>query len=117
MKWFIVRGPLRSPVVVEQDDIGEDAEHIMFACTCAEPCAENVHRVHKAHIGSQYFRTRSEAESRARRFLPVVLIEPSDEERSQWPDATRNYVEQLESFYDANDQVERTQRAKTGENE
>ncbi len=30
-----------------------------------------------------------------------TLVEPSDRERSEWLDATREYVEQLEAFYDA----------------
>ena len=30
----------------------------------------------------------------------IELIEPSDRERSQWPDTTRKYVETLEQFYD-----------------
>ena len=42
------------------------------------------------------------AASRAGTMNPPVLVEPSNAERSAWPECTRKYVERLESFYDAN---------------
>ena len=49
---------------------------------------------------SIYFEALAEAESALKKRTPIELIEPSDAERTMWPDATRNYVEQLEQFYD-----------------
>ena len=31
----------------------------------------------------------------------MELIEPSDTERAEWPEATKDYVFELEGFYDA----------------
>ena len=100
MRWYIVRG-LRSPEIVEQDDIGEDGDCILFPCNCADKSiCDSVHRVNKVYVGSIYLRTRKEAEDRVNRFRSIVFVKPSNDERASWKNATRAYVEQLELFYE-----------------
>lgn len=115
-KWFVLRW--HPWYIEEMTCIGETHDFILFEISKETKQWHESNgfksplfcKVSKVYVGSIYFETRAEAEAALKKRLPVELIEPSDAERAAWPDATRNYVEQLEQFYDNHNNQNREKR-------
>lgn len=98
MKWYVIEGGFKAQKIVEKDDIGQDAYYIIFACDCKNRCPIN-HFVHKAHIGSSYFRTREEAEQKMQEMdRPKLLNLLIADYSHPWPnedEATKEHREKM----------------------